>query len=401
MSVTERSLPAIVTNFLAGAKPPKGLGRGAEAYIANLQFRKNITRISFIVLVLVPTVLATLFYGLLAAPRYVSDVKFIVRSVSTQRATGLDMLFRTFGIAKTVDDANVIQKYLQSRDAMQGVIDSGIDVKAIFQRPEADWWSAYPYVWRRDSHESLYDYFSGHVAVDEDSTKGIIELKVETFRPADSLELSKTLLRLAEGMVNKMNERAQRDAMGAANREVTFAMDTVIQAQAALTAFRNKEVIVDPSKSTFSLIETIGNLTTDLSYAIAALKEMQTSSPNNPGIPAQRAKIAALEDRVRAERAKMAGGDDSLANKIATYEQLALRRDLADKALASSMNALDTARQEARRQHIYVEEVVEPNLPDESTEPRRLRAIMTVLVFGFAAFAVIWIISVGSGEHAQ
>ncbi len=401
MSVTERSLPAIVTNFLAGAKPPKGLGRGAEAYIANLQFRKNITRISFIALVLVPTVIATIFYGLLAAPRYVSDVKFIVRSVSTQRATGLDMLFRTFGIAKTVDDANVIQKYLQSRDAMQGVIDSGIDVKAIFQRPEADWWSSYPYVWRRDSNESLFDYFAGHVTVGEDSTKGIIELQVETFRPADSLELSKTLLRLAEGMVNKMNERAQRDAMGAANREVNYAMETVIQAQAALTAFRNKEVIVDPSKSTFSLIETIGNLTTDLSYAIASLKEMQTSSPNNPAIPALRAKIAALEDRVRAERAKMAGGDDSLANKIATYEQLALRRDLADKALASSMNALDTARQEARRQHIYVEEVVAPNLPDESTEPRRLRSILTVLVFGFAIFAVVWIISVGSGEHAQ
>ena len=97
----------------------------------------------------------------------------------------------------------------------------------------------------------------------------------------------------------------------------------------------------------------------------------------------------------------MAGGDDSLANKIATYEQLALRRDLADKALAASMNALDTARQEARRQHIYVEEVVAPNLPDESTEPRRFRSILTVLVFGFAIFAVIWIVSVGAGEHAQ
>lgn len=401
MSVTERSLPAIVANLLSGAKPPKGLGRGAEAYLATLKFRKNVTRISFIALVVVPTVIATLFYGLLAAPRYVSDVKFIVRSVSTQRATGLDMLFRTFGIAKTVDDANVIQKYLESRDAMQAIIASGIDLKAIFQRPEADWWSSYPYFWRRDTTESLYSYYTNHVVVAEDSTKGIIELQVITFRPADSLELAKTLLRLAEVMVNKMNERAQRDAMGAANREVNFAMETVIQAQSALTSFRNKEVMVDPSKSTFSLIETIGNLTTDLSYAIATLKEMQTSSPNNPGIPTQRAKIAALEDRVRVERSKLAGGDDSLASKIASYEQLALRRDLADKALAASMNALDTARQEARRQHIYVEQVVEPNLPDESMQPERLRSIISVMVFGFAAFAVIWIISVGSGEHAQ
>ncbi|BAF86037.1 WcbD protein [Azorhizobium caulinodans ORS 571] len=401
MSVTERSLPAIVTNLLSGAKPPPGVGRAAEAYLAALTWRKHLARIGFCLLVVAPTLLATVFYGLLAAPRYVSEVKFIVRSVSSQRATGLDMLFRTFGISKTVDDANVIQQYLQSRDALQGVIDAGVDVKAIFQRPEADWWSSYPYFWRRDTTESLFDYFSNRVSVVEDSTKGILELKVVTFRPEDSLLLSKTLLKLAEGMVNRMNERAQRDAMGSAQREVNFAMETVIKAQGELTAFRNKEIIVDPSKSTFSLIETIGNLSTDLSFAQAELKQMLTTSPNSPQIPTQRAKIAALEERVRVERAKMAGGDNSLANKIATYEQLALRRDLADKSLSNAMNALDVARQEARRQHIYVEEVVEPNLPDESTEPRRFRSVMAVLVFGFAIFAVIWIVSVGYGEHTQ
>ncbi len=144
-------------------------------------------------------------------------------------------------------------------------------------------------------------------------------------------------------MVNRMNERAQRDAMGSAQREVNFAMETVIKAQGELTAFRNKEIIVDPSKSTFSLIETIGNLSTDLSFAQAELKQMLTTSPNSPQIPTQRAKIAALEERVRVERAKMAGGDNSLANKIATYEQLALRRDLADKSLSNAMNALDVA----------------------------------------------------------
>ncbi|GGF80221.1 capsule polysaccharide export protein [Azorhizobium oxalatiphilum] len=401
MSVTDRSLPAIVSNLLSGAKPPPGLGRAAEAYVTALNFRKNLTRILFVVLVLAPTIIATLFYGLLAAPRYTSEVKFIVRSVSTQRVTGLDMLFRTFGIAKAVDDANVVQQYLESRDALQGVIDAGVDVKAIFQRPEADWWSSYPYFWRRDTNESLYDYFISHVSVLEDSTKGILELQVITFRPEDSLLLAKTLVTLAEGMVNRMNERAQHDAMGSAQREVSLAMDTTIQAQAALTSFRNKEIIVDPSKSSLSLIETIGSLTTDLSFAQAELKETQTSSPNSPAIPGLRAKIAALEERVRVERSKMAGGDDSLASKIATYEQLALRRDLADKSLTSAMNALDVARQEARRQHIYVEEVVRPNLPDESTEPRRFRSVMTILVFGFAIFAVIWILTVGYGEHSQ
>ncbi|MGU3495272.1 capsule biosynthesis protein [Xanthobacteraceae bacterium A53D] len=400
MSVTNR-FPAVVSNLLNSAKPTPGLGRAAEAYLTAFNLRRNIARIGFALLVVLPTLLATLFYGLWAAPRYVSEVSFVVRSVSTQRASGLDMLFQTFGIARTVDDANVVSEYLQSRAALDGVIASGVDIKAIFQRPEADWWSTYPYFWRRDTDESLYDYFLNRVQVTEDINKGILDLRVITFRPDDSLLLTKTLVSLAEGMVNRMNERAQRDAIGSAQREVDLAMETIIKAQTALTAFRNKEIILDPAKSSMSLIETIGSLSTQLSFAQAELKEMISASPNNPALRGQRTKIQALEERVQIERAKMAGGDDSLANKIATYEQLALRRELADKSLTSAIGALDVARQEARRQHIYVEQVVSPNLPDEATEPRRLRGILTVFAVGFAIFAVLWILAVGHGEHTQ
>ncbi len=114
-------------------------------YIANLQSERTSPRISFIALVVIPTVIAAIFYGLLAAPRYVSDVKFIVRSVSTQRATGLDMLFRTFGIAKTVDDAQrhpeipAIARCFAGRDGRRHRREGDL------QRPEADWWSSYPY----------------------------------------------------------------------------------------------------------------------------------------------------------------------------------------------------------------------------------------------------------------
>jgi len=62
---------------------------------------------------------------------------------------------------------------------------------------------------------------------------------------------------------------------------------------------------------------------------------------------------------------------------------------------------LQLARQEAQRQHLYIQIPVTPNLADESLEPQRVRAIATVFVTGFAVFAFVWILMVGAGEHAH
>jgi capsular polysaccharide transport system permease protein len=376
------------------------LNDAAERQLNALRHRAGLLRLAFILLVVVPTVLTAIFYAVMASKRYVSEVQFIVRSVSSQRATGLDILFRTFGMSRTVDDGHAVQKYLQSRDLVKA-LDAEIPLRTIFNRDDGDFFSRYPYFWRADSFESLYDYFLNRVIVTEDAVKGIIMVNVITFRADDSRRLATELVKLAEAMVNRMNTRAQRDAVGAGEAEVARAEQRVIDAQAKITSFRNQELLVDPGKSSISLIELLGELSAEVSNASAQLKELRVNSPSSPALPSAQARVTALEERVRIERAKLAGDDSALAAKIASYEQLALMRDLADRTLSAATTALDGARQEARRQHIYIESISAPNLPDEATEPKRLRNIFTVFVLGIAVFSVIWIISVGAGEHAQ
>ena len=97
----------------------------------------------------------------------------------------------------------------------------------------------------------------------------------------------------------------------------------------------------------------------------------------------------------------MAGNDKALAGKVSAYERLTLLRDLADKSFANALLALDTARQDARRQKIYVVTIVEPNLPDEDTEPQRARSVLTIFVMSFAVFAMGWMLLAGAKEHVQ
>jgi capsular polysaccharide transport system permease protein len=354
----------------------------------------------FILVVLFPTAVASVYYGLIASKRYVSEAEYIVRGVNSHKVGGLDAILTSFGISRAADDTSAIQAFMQSRDAVS-LLEKRVPLREIYSRSEADRLSAYPRPWRTDSFESLFDYTQDMISVVQDPTKGITTLKVSAFRPDDAYLIATTLVSLAEEMVNKMNDRAQRDTVRNAQDEVIRAEAQIGTVQDRLTAFRNKQLMVDPVAFSGVMLGAMSKLTLDLAQTSSQIKETSLNSPNSPSIPALRAKESALEQSIAAERGKLAGSATSIANRVSEYEQMTLSRDLAEKQYASAMSTLENARVEARRQQIYIEEMVRPNLPDESTEPRRLRIVLTIFVIGFAAFSMIWILTVGAKDHAQ
>jgi capsular polysaccharide transport system permease protein len=88
-----------------------------------------------------------------------------------------------------------------------------------------------------------------------------------------------------------------------------------------------------------------------------------------------------------------------LATKGVEYERLNLERDFAEKRLAAALTALVQARMDVLRKQLYLERVVEPNLPDYAMEPRRLRSILTVLGFALIIWGVITLLIAGVREH--
>lgn len=390
-----------IANRLADA--PREWREKRDRFFKKELGRARALRIALAVIVVAPTLLASVYYGLVASKRYVSEASFIVRGVSSHRPNGFEALFQTFGISRAVDDSNAVQQYMLSRDAARALM-SELPLREMFSRPQADVFARYPYrlsFWRSESFERLFDYYLDHVTVVQNVAKGLTTLTVVTFDAEDSRKIAKALLRRAEEMVNRMNMRAQNDAVRSAENDLALAERRVIEAQRDLTGFRNRELLIDPSKNSLAVLDTISKLSDELTRTIARIEETVKTAPSNPAIPASRAKAAALENQIASERAKLAGRDGALAPKVAEYEQLALARELAEKALAGASASLERARQEARRQQIYIEEVVPPNLPDEAIEPKRMRSIATVFVLSLVIVAVLWILTAGAQEHAH
>jgi capsular polysaccharide transport system permease protein len=128
---------------------------------------------------------------------------------------------------------------------------------------------------------------------------------------------------------------------------------------------------------------------------------LAAQAPQSPQLPVLDQRIAAFVTQMEAERSQIAGQSDSLAPKIGQYERLSLDRDLAVKTLESSVAALESARIEARRQQLYLDRVVSPNLPDKAERPRRLYSILTVFIATMVAFGIASLFIAGLREHRQ
>ena len=224
---------------------------------------------------------------------------------------------------------------------------------------------------------------------------------MKAFRPTDAQQLSEAMLLGGERLINRLNERAASDAVADARRAQANARARLVQSQVAVTAFRNEERFIDPARTATESGQLIGDLLSTIANLQAERAQLAGEAPQSPQLPQIDRRIAAYEAQVSAERDKIAGSTGSLASKIGVYEDLVLGRQLADREVAQATAALLAAEQEAARQKLYLDRIVNPGLPDKSTEPQPVVAVLTVFMSALMAYGVGWLIWAGIREHRQ
>ncbi len=348
--------------------------------------------ILFIICFVLPLSLATSYYIFIAAGMYVSEARFIVRSSSISPRLGGagGNMGQVTTLVRTNDDTQSVNAYISSRDALARLIRENGFLE-IVNRPEADFLARFPRLWFKAERESLYGRLSEYIEPSFDGGTGVSTLRVRAFRPEDARDIALALLADAEELVNKLNRRARGDAIAFAEEVVEKSEAKVKAAQKRIEAFRNREAIFDPVRQASAGLDLIAKLTAEIASLKATLRELTVSSPDSPRVEAVRNRIRAFDDQIAEQRSLIAGGDHSLAPKLAEYEKLTLELDLATKTFVSALVSLQNAREEGHRKQLYLERIVEPNLPDQSRYPQRLLSIIYV---ASVCLGVYWIFSV-------
>lgn len=346
--------------------------------------------------VVMPTALAIFYFCFIAADVYISQSRFVVRSPERQTASPLGAFLKGSGFSRSQDDSYSVQDFILSRDALRA-LDEKLDLRTAFSK--GDIIGGFPGVDPDDSFENMHRYYQKVVSVQLDSISSIGTLNVSAFAAEDAYRINAELLQEAEGIVNQLNERGRRDMVRFASNEVSIAEKAAKKAALVLADYRNKMGVIDPEKQSAIPMQQIAKLQDELISSKALLSQLHLSARDNPQIPVLRARIQLLEGEIQKESEKIAGGGFSLASKAADFQRLALEKEFADRQLASAMASLEQARNEAQRQQLYLERIVQPSLPDAAVEPRRIRAIAAVFVLGLIVWGVLSMLIAGIREH--
>jgi capsular polysaccharide transport system permease protein len=351
--------------------------------------------------VVIPTLVAVVYYALIAAPIYVSSAQFIVKnSTQSSSLSGMGQFLQSVGVTVSASDAYSVDAYITSRDAL-AELEKRSDIRALYNRREADLVARFPNFLElyRPAFEYLYWHYQNWIEVDFDSTTNITTVYAYAFRAEDARAVAAQLLVLSELAVNRLNDRVKADALRAMKDEVAHLQQRAEAVQAQITDFRNSQLILDPNQSSTAATTLRSTLESALVSARALLGQLQDSAPNSPQIAAMRARIKSLEDQVAEQEHKDAGGVNTLAPKVSQYDALLLQQQFAQQMLQAAVSSLETAEVNVQEQMLYVARIAEPNVPDWPQYPYRVVDILLVFVTALLIYGVGRILGSVVREH--
>jgi len=352
----------------------------------------------FLAVVALPTLLAVVYFGLLASDVYISESRFVVRSPTRSTNSSLGIILNAGGFSGTSEEANAVLEYVRSPNAL-GETDKDGFVRKAFSAESASWFDRFGSAVHGKTREHLYDYYLGKVAIQTDSAVQVTRLTVKAFTPSEAREINTRLLMQAEALVNSLAERARDDAIATASREVDDALAQARSSAMALSRFRSQQGILDPEREAEVRLQMISRLQDELIATRTQLQQLQVYTPQASQIPFLQIRIRYLEKEINDQTRSIAGGQSSLSTVAVQYQELRLSNELAEKQLTAALAALEGARSEARRQRAYIERISDPSLPDYPREPRRIRGILATLVLGLLAWGVLAMLIAGIKEH--
>ena len=229
---------------------------------------------SFMVFVVLPTIIGTIYTTWIASNRYVSSAGFTIRSMKA--SAGTDFLGAFTGLAgggSTSSDAYIVLRYMESRDLLRR-LEERMDFRAVYGSDEVDRLS------RLDTRldiEHVVKYWKRRIHSDFDSTSGIINFEVQAFSPEASLIVAQEVLDCVQELVNDLSEKAREDAVEYAEEAVDRAETRLSEVLRSLGAFREREKALDPSVSAMAQIELLTSLEKKLLEIRARMTVLEAS----------------------------------------------------------------------------------------------------------------------------
>ncbi len=347
---------------------------------------------SFAAVVLVPTLVVGMYYGLIASDQYATEVRFSLRNGEPGISDMLGGLTGGGGSQRT-QDSEIIIDYARSR-AMVEALESEANLREIFSRDGVDRFSRFK---AQKPIEDLVRYWRKRVDARYERMSGIITLEVRAFTPGDSLSVAEKVLARCEKLVNDLSQRSRRDALQQAELELQRAEGQLKFATAEMREAQNAQGVLDATVEAQALDRVVTQLRMELVKVQQQIASQgETVSADAPQVRVLNSRAQILQDQISKYASQIADkdhGGESLADRKRALDLKQTDLAIAMQRYVMASLAYENARVDLETQKAYISAFIKPMLPTRSTYPNRLWNWF--LIAGPAL--LIWALIAGAG----
>ncbi|SDO22102.1 hypothetical protein [Ensifer sp. YR511] len=352
---------------------------------------------SLIFLVFLPSMVAAVYFFLIASGQYISETRMIVRTIGVSEQFDVSETREgrsIIGGDSLTQDSYIVANYLKSPQVAR-TLDKQINLRDFFSKDSIDPLSRLS---STASFEELYEKWLKHVDTYVDGPSGIIIFTVRAFSPDDAATISSAALVAAGGMIDKISEKAKKDLVTRSEHDVLAALEEYRKALDDLRDYQNKTGVLDPISSAKMASSIISKLIEEKLALTITLKSLEAAKADDTAKGRQlRRSIQAIDDQIDIRQNSIAGkgtsNETQLSNSLTEFSRLETRRIVTQALYEATVRNLDTAKSAALKRTTFMAVFSSSELPEKSEYPDRFSEwiIFTAGLFTLWATAtLIW-----------
>ena len=334
---------------------------------------------------LAASLLAAIYWGLIASDRYVSEAHIVIQRTDQINGSSPDLIGAIGAVSSSSHvDQLLLRDYLLSVDMLKK-LDAKLDLRAHFSDPRRDPISR---MWLEDiSLEWFHRHYLSRISVDFDDVAGTLVIRAQAYDPDTARAIVAMLVDEGERHMNALANNLARARVDFLEAEVTEMNQRLVRARQTVLEFQDREGLVSPQgtvENFTAIVNRLENELTDLTTRRAAM--LSYLMPKSPSVVELNQQIAAVKKQIEKEKSRLTSPKHKTLNRtVEEYQRLQMNAEFALDIYRTALAGLETGRVEATRTLKKVSILQSPFQPEYPVEPRR---VYNTIVFTLVALLI-------------
>ena len=301
--------------------------------------------------------------------------------------------------SNSTQDAMTLQEYLKSYEVYDK-LDKKFNLSEYYNSFDIDFLQKmYPY----NSYEDFIELYNKHLNIRYDSKSNIITISFMHTKSKIAQEIVSFLISEAENKLNDYNKQTAQKQLQFIENETNKQKDLLDISIRVLEKYQNNEKTLDPNSQAQTNTVLLSELKSRLIENKAKLEKISKYLTSNAfEIVDLKREISQIENSINQLKKEQSGSDKKTLNKsIFEFEKLKAQVDLNTELYKQALLQLQSSKLEVSKDNKTLQVLVNPNLAQSYSEPRRFRELVTVILVLSLLYGILSMIGAIIKDHRE